>query len=84
MGKMGLEGHVGQHGPLRCQLIFSRIVSLHTETKFAMSGGLIGVRKKLYSTLCRTDRLVEQVLGAVGKLLQIFNGARVPCLRDFG
>jgi translation initiation factor 2 subunit 3 len=37
-------------------------------------GGLIGVGTKIDPTLCRADRLVGQVLGAVGKLPQIFTG----------
>ncbi|KAI0281945.1 hypothetical protein BGY98DRAFT_1088313 [Russula aff. rugulosa BPL654] len=62
-------------GRNRCQPIYSRIVSLHAETnqlQFAVPGGLIGVGTKIDPTLCRADRLVGQVLGAVGKLPQIF------------
>ena len=65
-------------GRNRCQPIYSRIVSLHAETnqlQFAVPGGLIGVGTKIDPTLCRADRLVGQVLGAVGKLPQIFTGA---------
>ncbi|KAH9984302.1 P-loop containing nucleoside triphosphate hydrolase protein [Russula vinacea] len=65
----------GQRGRNRCQPIYSRIVSLHAETnhlQFAVPGGLIGVGTKIDPTLCRADRLVGQVLGAVGKLPQIF------------
>ena len=64
-------------GRNRCQPIYSRIVSLHAETnqlQFAVPGGLIGVGTKIDPTLCRADRLVGQVLGAVGKLPQIFTG----------
>ena len=64
-------------GRNRCQPIYSRIVSLHAETnhlEFAVPGGLIGVGTKIDPTLCRADRLVGQVLGAVGKLPQIFTG----------
>ncbi|KAI9508054.1 translation initiation factor eIF2 gamma subunit [Russula earlei] len=62
-------------GRNRCQPIYSRIVSLHAESnqlQFAVPGGLIGVGTKIDPTLCRADRLVGQVLGAVGKLPQIF------------
>ncbi|KAI0248404.1 P-loop containing nucleoside triphosphate hydrolase protein [Lactifluus subvellereus] len=62
-------------GRNRCQPIYSRIVSLHAETnqlQFAVPGGLIGVGTKIDPTLCRADRLVGQVLGAVGKLPHIF------------
>jgi translation initiation factor 2 subunit 3 len=68
-------------GRNRCQPIFSRIVSLHAETnqlQFAVPGGLIGVGTKIDPTLCRADRLVGQVLGAVGKLPQIFTGTPSP------
>lgn len=62
-------------GKNRCKPIFSRIVSLHAEfnhLQFAVPGGLIGVGTKIDPTLCRADRLVGQVLGAVGKLPQIY------------
>jgi translation initiation factor 2 subunit 3 len=67
-------------GRNRCQPIYSRIVSLHAETnqlQFAVPGGLIGVGTKIDPTLCRADRLVGQVLGAVGKLPQIFTGTSI-------
>ncbi|KAI0298470.1 translation initiation factor eIF2 gamma subunit [Multifurca ochricompacta] len=62
-------------GRNRCQPIYSRIVSLLAESnqlQFAVPGGLIGVGTKIDPTLCRADRLVGQVLGAVGKLPQIY------------
>lgn len=62
-------------GKLTCRPIFSRIVSLYTEQnelQFAVPGGLIGVGTKIEPTLCRADRLVGQVLGAVGALPEIF------------
>ncbi len=37
-----------------------------------MPGGLIGVGTKIDPTLCRADRLVGQVLGAVGALPEVF------------
>ncbi|KAI6143440.1 elongation factor Tu GTP binding domain-containing protein [Pisolithus tinctorius] len=55
-------------GRNRCKPIFSRIVSLHAENNhlsFAVPGGLIGVGTKIDPTLCRADRLVGQVLGAL-------------------
>ena len=64
-------------GRNKCQPIFSRIVSLHAESnqlQFAVPGGLIGVGTRIDPTLCRADRLVGQVLGAVGKLPKIFTG----------
>lgn len=42
------------------------------ELQFAVPGGLIGVGTKIEPTLCRADRLVGQVLGAVGALPDIF------------
>lgn len=62
-------------GKLTCKPIFSRIVSLcaeQNELQFAVPGGLIGVGTKIDPTLCRADRLVGQVLGAVGALPKIF------------
>ena len=62
-------------GRLRCQPIFSKIVSLYTEhndLQYAAPGGLIGVGTKIDPTLCRADRMVGQVLGAVEALPNIF------------
>lgn len=67
-------------GRTKCQPIFSRIMSLHAENNllsFAVPGGLIGVGTKIDPTLCRADRLVGQVLGAVGKLPKIYTGKSV-------
>lgn len=65
-------------GRTKCQPIFSRIMSLHAENnllQFAVPGGLIGVGTRIDPTLCRADRLVGQVLGAVGKLPKIYTGS---------
>merc|ERR1712128_336754 len=62
-------------GKLTCQPIYSRIVSLFAEQNdlmYAVPGGLIGVGTKVDPTLCRADRMVGQVLGAVGSLPEIF------------
>eukprot|EP00842_Homolaphlyctis_polyrhiza_P003161 jgi/Hompol1/3846/HPOL_003369-RA len=62
-------------GRIKCRPIFSRIVSLFTEQndlKFAVPGGLIGVGTRIDPNLCRSDRLVGQVLGSVGTLPAIF------------
>eukprot|EP00127_Corallochytrium_limacisporum_P002701 Clim_evm10s136 gene=Clim_evmTU10s136 len=62
-------------GRLKCTPIKSRIVSLQTETnllEYAVPGGLIGVGTKIDPNLCRSDRLVGQVLGAPGALPDIF------------
>jgi len=62
-------------GNVTCRPIFSRILSLfaeQNELQYAVPGGLIGVGTKIEPTLCRADRLVGQVLGAVGCLPNIF------------
>lgn len=62
-------------GNVKCVPIFSKIVSLFAERndlQYAVPGGLIGVGTKIDPTLCRGDRLVGQVLGAVGKLPDIY------------
>jgi len=62
-------------GNIHCKPIFSKIVSLVAEQndlQYAVPGGLIGVGTKIDPTLCRSDRLVGQVLGAVGTLPDIF------------
>ncbi|KAI9580306.1 hypothetical protein GQX74_000299 [Glossina fuscipes] len=62
-------------GNITCRPIFSRIVSLYAEQnelQYAVPGGLIGVGTKIDPTLCRADRLVGQVLGAVGHLPDIY------------
>lgn len=64
-----------QEGKLTCRPILSRIVSLYAEQndlQYAVPGGLIGVGTKIDPTLCRADRLVGQVLGAVGALPDIY------------
>ncbi|CAD6575853.1 MAG: hypothetical protein CYPHOPRED_005811 [Cyphobasidiales sp. Tagirdzhanova-0007] len=64
-----------EQGRTKCQPIFSRIASLLAEKnnlEFAVPGGLIGVGTKIDPQLCRADRLVGQVLGAVGKLPSIY------------
>ncbi|KAI3637214.1 hypothetical protein MIR68_004920 [Amoeboaphelidium protococcarum] len=62
-------------GKFRVRPILSRIVSLHTEQnhlQFAVPGGLIGVGTQIDPTVCRSDRLVGQVLGARGTLPEIY------------
>jgi len=62
-------------GKIACQTIYSKIVSLFTEQNdllYAVPGGLIGVGTKIDPTLCRADRMVGQVLGAVGTLPDIY------------
>ena len=62
-------------GKLMCKPIFSKIVSLfaeHNDLQYAAPGGLIGVGIKTDPTLCWADRMMGQVLGAVGALPEIF------------
>jgi translation initiation factor 2 subunit 3 len=67
-------------GRLIVRPIYSRIVSLFTESnqlQYAVPGGLIGVGTHIDPTVCRGDRLVGQVLGAVGRLPSIFTELEV-------
>ncbi|KAE9419254.1 hypothetical protein Angca_004830, partial [Angiostrongylus cantonensis] len=62
-------------GKVQCRPIFSKVVSLFAEQnhlEYAVPGGLIGVGTKIDPTLCRGDRLVGHILGAVGTLPDIF------------
>ncbi|WBW72909.1 translation initiation factor eIF2 gamma subunit [Schizosaccharomyces osmophilus] len=64
-----------EEGRIKCQPIFSRIVSLFAENndlKIAVPGGLIGVGTTVDPTLCRADRLVGQVLGSKGNLPEVY------------
>ncbi|KAL4232998.1 Eukaryotic translation initiation factor 2 subunit 3 [Mactra antiquata] len=80
--KVGMEIEVrpgmvskDMEGKLTCKPIKSRIVSLFAEQndlQYAVPGGLIGVGTKIDPTLCRADRMVGQVLGAVGALSDIY------------
>ena len=44
----------------------------HNDLQYAAPGGLIGVGTKIDPTLCRADRMVGQVLGAVGALPDMY------------
>mmetsp|Transcript_18531 Transcript_18531/g.51902 ORF Transcript_18531/g.51902 Transcript_18531/m.51902 type:complete len:467 (+) Transcript_18531:174-1574(+) len=62
-------------GKVKCQPVFSRIVSLFAEQnplQYAVPGGLIGVGTTVDPTLTRADRLVGQVLGEVGALPEVY------------
>ncbi len=65
----------GSDGRTQCRPIRSCVVSLlaeKNELQYAVPGGLIGVGTKIDPTLCRGDRLVGHILGAVGTLPDIF------------
>lgn len=71
----GIISRDSESGRVVCKPIRSRIISLYTESnelQFAVPGGLIGVGTKIDPTLCRADRMVGQVLGAIGTLPEIF------------
>ncbi|KAB8301996.1 hypothetical protein MFRU_021g00200 [Monilinia fructicola] len=64
-----------EKGGVKCQPIFSRIITLNSENnelKYAVPGGLIGVGTRIDPTLCRADRLVGFVLGLKGRLPDIY------------
>jgi len=70
----GIVSKAGE-GKLTCRAIFSRIISLFAEQndlQFAVPGGLIGVGTKIDPMLCRADRMVGHVLGAVDALPEIY------------
>jgi len=72
-----------EDGATQCRPIRSKIVSLNTETNhlnYAVPGGLIGVGTLIDPTLCRADRMVGQVLGAVGSLPNIFHEITITYL----
>jgi translation initiation factor 2 subunit 3 len=55
-------------------------VSLHTEDnvlKFAVPGGLIGVETTLDPSMCRSDNLIGQIIGAPGSLPGVFQSLTV-------
>ncbi|KAI9893565.1 MAG: eukaryotic translation initiation factor 2 subunit gamma [Vezdaea aestivalis] len=69
-----------EQGVVKCQPIFSRVISLyaeHNDLKFAVPGGLIGVGTRVDPTLCRADRLVGFVLGLKGQLPAIYTEIEV-------
>ncbi|KAI0980587.1 hypothetical protein GJ496_006407 [Pomphorhynchus laevis] len=69
-------------GRLICRPIYSVIVSLYAEQndlQYAVPGGLIGVGTRIDPILCRSDRLVGQVLGAMDSLPDIYNELEVSC-----
>jgi len=64
-----------EDGTVKCKSIFSRVLTLNAESnelQIAVPGGLIGVGTLVDPTLCRADRLVGQMLGAVGALPQVY------------
>ena len=65
----------GENNQMVCTPIKTLVLSLFAEKndlQYAVPGGLLGVGTKIDPTLCRGDRMVGQVLGAVGTLPDIF------------
>ena len=85
--KVGMEIEVrpgliskDETGKTVCSPIFSKITSMHAdqnELQYAVPGGLIGVGTKIDPMLTRADRMVGQVLGAVGTLPSIFTEVEI-------
>jgi len=68
------------NGKVHCKPIFTRVISLfaeQTKLEFAVPGGLIGVGTTLDPTLTKDDRLVGQVLGAVGQLPEVYQDVEI-------
>ena len=60
---------------ITCTPIKTIVLSLFAEKndlQYAVPGGLVGVGTKIDPTLCRGDRMVGHVLGAVGSLPAIY------------
>ncbi|RWS08638.1 translation initiation factor 2 gamma subunit-like protein [Dinothrombium tinctorium] len=80
--KVGMEIEVrpgliskDENGKTVCKPILSQITSLYADQndlQYAVPGGLIGVGTKIDPMLTRADRMVGQVLGAVGSLPEIY------------
>lgn len=63
-----------EDGSIRCNPVRSKVVALRADKndlQYAVPGGLIGVGTKIDPTLCRSDRMVGQVLG---------NGDNMPAI----
>ena len=64
-----------ENGKLRCRPIISTIKQLQSEETIiqeAYPGGLIGIETNIDPTLTRSDRLVGQLIGHIGKLPDIY------------
>jgi len=65
-----------EDGKTVCSPILSRVTSLYADQndlEFAIPGGLLGVGTKIDPSLTRADRMVGQVLGAVGTLPPVYS-----------
>ena len=71
-----------ENGKVICCPIRSQITSLYADQndlQYAVPGGLIGVGTKIDPMLTRADRMVGQVLGAVGSLPDIYSELEISC-----
>lgn len=76
----GITTRDDKTGEIRCKPLRSRVISLFAEEndlQYAVPGGLIGVGTMIDPMVCRSDRLIGQVLGAAGKLPDIFTELEV-------
>lgn len=74
-------------GKFTCQPLRTRIVSLFAEgndLKFAVPGGLIGVGTLVDPILCKGDKLLGNVMTAVGKGADIYIELEISCEWDIG
>lgn len=71
-----------QTGKFICQPLKTRIVSLFAEgndLQFAVPGGLIGVGTLIDPVLCKGDKLLGNVMTAVGKGADIYVELEISC-----
>ena len=71
-----------QTGKFICQPLRTRIVSLFAEgndLQFAVPGGLIGVGTLVDPILCKGDKLLGNVMTAVGKGADIYVELEISC-----
>lgn len=72
----------GADGKFVCQPLRTRITSLYTEIndlQFAVPGGLIGVGTLVDPILCKGDKLLGNVMTAVGKGADIYVELEISC-----
>ena len=76
-----------QTGKFICQPLRTRVVSLFAEgndLQFAVPGGLIGVGTLVDPILCKGDKLLGNVMTAVGKGADIYVELEISCECAFG
>ena len=76
-----------QTGKFICQPLRTRVVSLFAEgndLQFAVPGGLIGVGTLVDPILCKGDKLLGNVMTAVGKGADIYVELEISCESSLG